>query len=541
MKEYINKLGVSIEIPDAKNSANAASNFNDRAEFDTIIPQELFESTMDLRTQKALYGRINPAGDAIYPNLYKVEFNSQYLFFGFDFMQIMLSQFINQWLVLASTNLSQQAIYKQIQVRNQNFKSIDEALTPIYQAVFKDFHNELFSSGVGVNITDFDSYVNVLYRYLRDKKQRFTRESLIKSSSYPAYNTLLIYDLQRAPHGNDEKTYKTFYLDDSIYLMTQTLLRHGMLLDRHSPWRLALNLRSPQLKSPYKIPDFDIVLVTQIASMVMATTGKQLPQEARFQILKDFFGTDADGNPKKPSAKTEKPLNWGKGVIANLLNYPISKPAADEKFFTVDEKKLLFPKLMELYPALGTSIEQVFKKPSKTLQKYAMDQGNLWIPKTYYVPAYMTEVSHIKNLLVQNYNIFVDTAFQKRIEACPKTHKPIQITPHRKKASMTDNNDLTLINFLINIREVEINKKIPQTSKQAILNDLQKTKDVQSAYEKLHEVAKNRSKKVITHNMSRPDALLFANHLGCRGAHPMKNGAWMPCKTHEEYISLTKL
>lgn len=35
------------------------------------------------------------------------------------------------------------------------------------------------------------------------------------------------------------------------------------------------------------------------------------------------------------------------------------------------------------------------------------------------------------------------------------------------------------------------------------------------------------------------DAEEFAAKLGSSGAHQMPNGRWMPCKTHEEYISLT--
>lgn len=39
---------------------------------------------------------------------------------------------------------------------------------------------------------------------------------------------------------------------------------------------------------------------------------------------------------------------------------------------------------------------------------------------------------------------------------------------------------------------------------------------------------------------NRKDAVLKAKELGCIGTHEMKNGKFMPCKTHQKYLSLTK-
>jgi len=547
-------------VPEAKNSATSIINFNDRRAFDSFIDETLLDHTIDLRSQRALYGRINPDGDAIYPNINKVTLDPQLLVFGFDFTHMLLGTFLMEWLQQSTLNLANSAIYKIVQVRNQKFQSVDVAFAPHYANTFTQFHNYLFESGRVVGVVNFDSYTTAFTNFLRDHNILFTREELIKTPLFKSYNTLLIYDIQQSLNGNDEKTYLTYYKDDSIYLMSETLLRHGLVLDRHSPWRMAFNLNAPQVSNPLGIESFKTVFKSKLFVLLKNLTGKELPSPA----LEFFFKL---AYPKQKDDGTyETTFAVYKEAAEFLKNYPfheqktgqsgLSEEQNEKRFFTQEDRKRFAGDVKDLYGVfLGKTLGNIFVKPFTHPDSgdYEIVPGDIGTAaNSYFIPAYMTEVKHTKDLLMSHYNDLVDKAFQKRIEACPQTAKPIQVAPHRQKVKPSDNIDLTLLNFLINIREAETDKKIPLTHRQAVLNLFQLAETtpldpngviplpaLQQAYEKLHGIIKQLDYKTITPFINRGEALLWANHVGCNGAHEMPNGSWLPCKDHTTYISLT--
>ena len=569
-------------VPEAKNSATSIINFNDRRAFDSFIDETLLDHTIDLRSQRALYGRINPDGDAIYPNINKVTLDPQLLVFGFDFTHMLLGTFLMEWLQQSTLNLANSAIYKIVQVRNQKFQSVDVAFASHYANTFTQFHNYLFESGRVLEVVNFDSYATAFTHFLRDHNILFTREELIKTPLFKSYNTLLIYDMQQSLNGNDEKTYLTYYRDDSIYLMSQTLLRHGLVLDRHSPWRMAFNLNAPQVFNPLGIDSFKTVFKSKLFALIKKLTGKELPSPALELFFKIAYPKQKDDGTYETThadlksaseflknypfheQQTEKTtsLSVFDPITGKLLSQKtgqagLSVEQLEKRFFTDEDRSRFFAPVSDLYRVfLGKTLGNIFVKPNKSpiSGDYEIVPGKIGTAaNSYFIPAYMTEVKHTKELLTSHYNDLVDKAFQKRIESCPQTAKPIQVAPHRQKVKPNDNIDLTLLNFLINIREAETDKKIPLTHRQAVLNLFQLAETTpldpngaiplpasQQAYEKLHGIIKQLDYKTITPFINRGKALLWANHVGCNGAHEMPNGSWLPCKDHTTYISLTK-
>jgi hypothetical protein len=248
MKTIINQYGTPVEVPDAANTKSAETNFKERKTLTELVDnRDLFDQTVDLRVQKHLYGRVDLHNNSIYPDASKVSFNTKAYVFGFDFVNKLINDFNTDWKSLAPDNLYAKSIYQEIQVENKDYRDIDETFRDYYLSLFEAHHENLFVSGEEVKIDGFDSFVGSFTRFLTEANAPFTRECLIKSSKYKSENTLLIYNLQKHTHGNDEQTFQTFYLDNGIYLMTSALLQYGLVLDRDSPWRFVVNLKSPQV------------------------------------------------------------------------------------------------------------------------------------------------------------------------------------------------------------------------------------------------------------------------------------------------------
>lgn len=416
MKTITNVHGTQIEIPDASNTKSAITNFKERRSLtELVVDNDLFDSTMDLRVQKHLYGRVDTQNNAIYPDISQVSFNPTSYVFGFDFINKLINEFNADWESLVPSNLSPTSIYQDIQIENKDYRNIEETFRDYYHELFTEHREILFLSGDSIKVSDFDSFVVNFAEFLSRQNIPFTRECLIRSAKYKPQNTLLIYNFQKQDHGNDEETFQTFYLDSGIYLIASALLQYGFVLDRHSPWRFAVNLKSPPVIS-----------------------------------------------------------SKGSGVSSIL--------------------------------------------------------------REYYIKAYTTEVDNVTDLLVTYYNNFVEQAQHKKIKEVFSTQYdaflPVQCKIDRKLVNESDDLKLSIINFLINVRLGETGQNLSFQQKQSILNA------GLGGYEKLHSLLKGKIKLRLRTNMSRPEALYVANHVGCRGATFVKEVGWVPCQKQEDFANL---
>ena len=161
---------------------------------------------------------------------------------------------------------------------------------------------------------------------------------------------------------------------------------------------------------------------------------------------------------------------------------------------------------------------------------------------TYFKPAFKTEAEIARNLLVENYNSFVPLARKKAITQCSVTLKPLQLDVNRETVSTDASVNLSIINFLVGIREAETDKLLSKAMRNKVLNKLQlDTDDINSAYEQLHTFLKQKQLFTPPAVLDRIDALAVANYLRCEGAHRSPaTGTWIPCKTPSEFFSRVK-
>lgn len=416
--------GYASEIPESSNEATAITNFQERAFIDYTEDAAL---TVDIRTQKSLFGRIDEDNNSIYPNVDKVVFEPTLGVFGFDFALTLIKQFSTEW-ESVQPQVSKFSVYKSPTITSQ-FRDVDEVLEKYYAELFEQFRAELFISGEQVSITGFDDYVSKFITFMKQKSMLFTREALIRTNKFHPDSTLLIYNLSEAPHGNDETALVDYYYDASFPAVSEFLLHHGLVLDRHSPWRFVVNLKSPQVTSPDK----------------------------------------------------DREMPWTQ----------------------INTKKLI---------------------------------------ADYFIPAYKSEATKAKELLVSYYNTFITTITKKKISQCSETLKPIQLDVNISPAVDSASVNLTVINFLIAVREYETKKNITSSMRQKITQELQKDiNKIDAAYQVLHELMKKRQFFVPPKVMSRVDALVISNYLRCNGAHrSFSDGSWVPCKNIVEFLSKVK-
>ena len=118
MKEADGNGLVGYMVPESKNSATPITNFQDR---DFIDYNEDTSQTVDLRTQKSLFARVDEDNNAIYPNIEKVKFDPDLKVFGFDFVLTLVKQFATEWQSV-NNQVSQFSVYKNAAFTNKNFR-----------------------------------------------------------------------------------------------------------------------------------------------------------------------------------------------------------------------------------------------------------------------------------------------------------------------------------------------------------------------------------------------------------------------------------
>jgi hypothetical protein len=413
-------------IPESNNAAGSIVNYQDREYIDF---GEDISQTVDIRSQKSLFGRVDEFNNSIYPNVDKVLFDPKLRLFGFDFTLKLIGQFALEWSSV-DNQVSQFSTYKNINFANKNFRSIEEAFQNYYFTIFDNFRREMFFTGDEVNILGFDGYVSKFASFLQKNKFVFTREALIRTDAYHPDNTLLIYNLQdEQQHGDDEKTVVDYYKDVSFDALGDFLIHHGLVLDRHSPWRFVVNIKSPQVVNPSE----------------------------------------------------DRGMPWTSTTATTLLS-------------------------------------------------------------DYFIPAYKTEAEIARKLLIDNYNEFVSFSTKKQISQCAVTLKPIQTEIKREFIENVAVVNLSVMNFLVTMRQQETGKNLSKSMKQKVFSELQgEVENVNAAYEVLHDFMKRKQLYVPPTFLDRIDALAVANYLNCLGAHrSAADGTWIPCKNPDEFYSKVK-
>ena len=319
MKEADGNGLVGYMVPESKNSATPITNFQDR---DFIDYNEDTSQTVDLRTQKSLFARVDEDNNAIYPNIEKVKFDPDLKVFGFDFVLTLVKQFATEWQSV-NNQISQFSVYKNAAFTNKNFRSIDEAFQNYYNELFEDFRRELFDTGEEVSVIDFDSYVSKFMHFIKRTNAPITRESLIRTRLFDPHNCLLIYNLQDESHGDDEKTVVDYYQDVSFRVFGDFLIHHGLVLDRHSPWRFVVNIKSPQVQTPSKdrkMP-WEQISTTKLLSNYFIPAFKTEAGKMRELLVSNYNAFVPLANKKAVSqcASTLKPLQ--KDVNRNFADY----------------------------------------------------------------------------------------------------------------------------------------------------------------------------------------------------------------------------
>ena len=198
---------------------------------------------------------------------------------------------------------------------------------------------------------------------------------------------------------------------------------------------------------------------------------------------------------------------------------------------------------------------------SPAMQVYASQDaginiGTAGILKRYYDPASPISYKFFVDYLVGGYNaVATSEPKYEYLETVPDGCKPyrkitINRTPATDFAATQKENEALLKILYLTIRYYE-NFSDKQKLKQVLRTYREELKVNRYSFSELVEVlvgpAKNSS--VLFYQLSGAtsttsfeysfEADEFAGKIGCVGSHQMPNGRFMPCKTHEEYISLT--
>tara|TARA_R110000824_G_scaffold54109_1_gene149450 strand:- start:1851 stop:3164 length:1314 start_codon:yes stop_codon:yes gene_type:complete len=295
---------IETEIPTGKNKLSVDKLFHERKVYASLVPDDLLAYTVDLRLQSNLYGKVDGNLNAILPNTKKLKLDVENQVIAFDFVKELYEDFKRDWDYRCQNWVSSESMYQNLEF-NTEYRDVNEILVKRYNNILTKFIDFSAAQFISDRVVNFETFINEFIEYLKRADLVFSREQFIKSRLYENRYSLLIVNLfDKGSFQDDEQNFKFFYLDDGISLAAQTLIRHGFLLDRFAPWRVLVNLNSPQLRTrKRKDPE-----------------GKPVPNSSlpltggASQVFAEYF---------VPSYKTE--LAFLKAALFNLYNLYVEK------------------------------------------------------------------------------------------------------------------------------------------------------------------------------------------------------------------------
>jgi len=213
-----------------------------------------------------LYGKIDLDGDLVLlrePALDTLSTNSRKTFYALNFVAIMFNEMIAY--MKNNTNVNN------VPNKETIYKNLGAAAS--WSGVYSDYHDYLLSlyglffstvteNGNLVGIENFDDFAKKFFNFIRSqvagKGYPFTLSGYVAGSSVTALNSGLVIDLFKF-NGSDDVIKTDIFINDVNYdFYRHSASKHGFVIDKNIPWRLAANLKSDTMRSVMALPKFDV-------------------------------------------------------------------------------------------------------------------------------------------------------------------------------------------------------------------------------------------------------------------------------------------
>ena len=242
-----------IRKPLGTNRMGAKDTYEQRLQYEVYV-ENLLRATpklalIDLR-KKVLYGKVNLNNELVVPSLDKmVIFNGSVS--TFDFVADALQDFqdaIDRRLQRGRLNeagpYSSLSLHPRLITWREQHSAQLAKTQQIFQAQYlgnTDSYNET---------KNFRQFISLFLEYcgenVADRPITFGKFNI--SNEADLFTTGLVFDLGLQAYGNDYISCRKYFEDPNFSIFFQEAQNHGFILDRHAPWRFAVNLSSEAMK-----------------------------------------------------------------------------------------------------------------------------------------------------------------------------------------------------------------------------------------------------------------------------------------------------
>ena len=258
MAQEVVDFKANNKLPSARDLFNNKKAYNDKA-YEGLYMNQVKKNTIDLWEGKALYGKVNFDGIAVFPNEYYLrQFRStrkKETIFGLNFV------------VDAFEAMRQYVAKRKVELANNNFNlspQESERLTPTcvrswdsprrqYEAYFAQLYSIFYNNALQrrkSQVFTFEDFMEAFYEFV----DIITPDlPLTFSGWYTSLNaghnlTGLTVDLFDIDPDDDLSKQRYFLNSQHFKLISSAAEQHGFLIDKNIPWRLVVNLNSKRMK-----------------------------------------------------------------------------------------------------------------------------------------------------------------------------------------------------------------------------------------------------------------------------------------------------
>ena len=235
-------------MPTANNKSSSLRVFEERKLYEDEAKASLFgtkDALFDLwKSKKILYGRVDLAGDAIFPNMDKILYigDENYVFdFVYEAYNEMLD-FIEKSTVFRTLDPSAGKIFP-LNIE-RGYSKVNET----YQNYIGDLYVKFVAfldNNPSIEVKNFDDFLREFLSFLEfEETYILTKTHFIQSKLASPLASGLMIETKLLPHDSDNEKYVDYITGPNFKYYVEVARRHGFRVDQNAPWRLICDIRS---------------------------------------------------------------------------------------------------------------------------------------------------------------------------------------------------------------------------------------------------------------------------------------------------------
>ena len=256
MKKHRGHINTKVFTSQGKNGLNSIASYVFRQHYKhSGYPERASVPSIDLWYKKPLFGKVDPAGNAIFlseTNLKQLRSDKDETIFAIDFVADAFTDLQKHFL--------KASFQRKIKTQNSPYIRLNpesgwlgvnniyhKYVNALYNAFVEHYLNQ---KGLQRKIENFDDFISAFLMFMRASGPTFpfTRTNFILSTYCPNTISGFIIDLQKKGCSMDFIKTEYFIRDENFTFFRESAKNFGFMVDKNAPWRLVADVSSPKMR-----------------------------------------------------------------------------------------------------------------------------------------------------------------------------------------------------------------------------------------------------------------------------------------------------